>query len=98
MSYASKYRVYLDYQGSYRRARLDLGPFPLQDDIFFAINERGFTIIVDDVIRSGQPGKPELEYHGSGIWYATNRTRFEKKMTLAYKRIGISLPISLINR
>ena len=43
MSYASKYRVHLDY----RRARLDLGPCPPQDDISFAINERGFTDVAD---------------------------------------------------
>lgn len=79
ISYASKYRIHLAYQGRYRRARLDLGPCPPQDDIFFAINERGFTDIVDEVISSGQPGKPERQYHGSGIWYATNRTRFEKR-------------------
>jgi DNA repair protein RadA len=48
MSYASKYRVRLDYRGGYRRARLDLGPCPPQDDIFFAINERGFTDVADD--------------------------------------------------
>ena len=39
VSYASNYRVRLDYQ----RARLDLGPCPPQDDISFAINKRGFT-------------------------------------------------------
>jgi DNA repair protein RadA len=44
MSYASKYRVHLDY----RSARLDLGPCPPQDDISFAINERGFTDVADD--------------------------------------------------
>jgi len=44
LSYASKYRIRLDY----RRARLDLGPCPTQDDISFAINERGFTDIADD--------------------------------------------------
>jgi len=44
LSYASKYRVHLDY----RRARLDLGPCPTQDDISFAINERGFTDVADD--------------------------------------------------
>jgi len=38
MSYASKYRIHLDYL----RARLDLGPC-LPHDISFAINERGFT-------------------------------------------------------
>jgi DNA repair protein RadA len=48
VSYASKYRVHLDYRGEYRSARLDLGPCPLQDDIFFAINERGFTDVADD--------------------------------------------------
>jgi hypothetical protein len=88
VSYASKYRVHLDYLGGYRSARLDLGPCPLQDDISFAINERGFTDVVDEDVRSGQPGKPERQYHGlsrksykaSGITlkssYATNRTRF----------------------
>jgi hypothetical protein len=44
MSYASKYRVHLDY----RSARLDLGPCPAQDKISFAINERGFTDAADD--------------------------------------------------
>ncbi len=44
VSYASKYRIHLDY----RRARLDLGPFPPQDNISFAINERGFTDVADD--------------------------------------------------
>ena len=43
VSYASKYRVHLDYRGGYRCARLDLGPCPPQDDISFSINERGFT-------------------------------------------------------
>jgi len=43
VSYASKYRVHLDY----RRARLDLGPCP-PHDISFAINERGFTDVADD--------------------------------------------------
>jgi DNA repair protein RadA len=77
MSYASKYRVHLDYRGGYRRARLDLGPCPPQDDISFAINERGFTDVVDEAVRSGQPGKPERQYHGlsrksyKGIWYYT---------------------------
>ena len=42
VSYSSKYRVHLDY----RHARLDLGPFPPQDDICFAINERGFADVV----------------------------------------------------
>lgn len=44
MSYASKYRVHLDY----RSARLDLAPCPQQDDISFAINERGFTDVADN--------------------------------------------------
>jgi len=48
VSYASKYRVHLDYRGGYRRARLDLGPCPAQDDISFAINERGFTDVSND--------------------------------------------------
>jgi hypothetical protein len=48
VSYASKYRVHLGYRGRYRSARLDLGPFPPQDDICFAINERGFADVVDD--------------------------------------------------
>ena len=48
MSYARKYRIHLDYRGGYRSAKLDLGPFSPQDDISFAINERGFTDIVDD--------------------------------------------------
>jgi DNA repair protein RadA len=43
VSYASKYRVHLDY----RSARLDLGPCP-PHDISFAINERGFTDVADD--------------------------------------------------
>ena len=43
MSYASKYRIHLDY----RHARLDLGPCPPQDDISFGINERGFTDVAD---------------------------------------------------
>ena len=43
VSYASKYRVHLDYRGGYRRARLDLGPCPPKEDIHFAMNERGFT-------------------------------------------------------
>ena len=43
VSYASKYRIHLDY----RSARLDLGPCPPQDDIFFAMNERGFTDVAD---------------------------------------------------
>ena len=47
MSYASKYRIHLDYRGGYRLARLDLGPCPPQDDISFAINERGFTDVAD---------------------------------------------------
>jgi DNA repair protein RadA len=42
VSYASKYRVHLDY----RRARLDLGPCP-PHDISFTINERGFTDVAD---------------------------------------------------
>jgi Rad51 len=48
MSYASKYRIHLDYRGGYRSAKLDLGPCPLQDDIPFAINESGFTDVADD--------------------------------------------------
>jgi len=48
VSYASKYRIHLDYRGGYRCARLDLGPCPPQDDISFAINERGFTDVADD--------------------------------------------------
>jgi len=44
VSYASKYRIHLDY----RSARLDLGPCPQQDDISFTINQRGFTDIADD--------------------------------------------------
>jgi hypothetical protein len=44
VSYASKYRIHLDY----RCARLDLGPCPTQDDISFAINERGFTNVAED--------------------------------------------------
>jgi DNA repair protein RadA len=48
VSYASKYRIHLDYRGGYRCARLDLGPRPPQDDISFAINERGFTDVADD--------------------------------------------------
>jgi hypothetical protein len=48
VSYASKYRIHLDYPGAYRRAKLDLGPCPPQDDISFAINERGFTDVADD--------------------------------------------------
>jgi len=47
VSYASKYRVRLDYRGGHRHARLDLGPCP-PHDISFAINERGFTDIADD--------------------------------------------------
>jgi DNA repair protein RadA len=43
VSYASKYRVHLDY----RCATLDLGPCP-PDDISFAINERGFSDVADD--------------------------------------------------
>jgi hypothetical protein len=43
VSYASKYRIRLDY----RSARLDLGPSPPRD-ISFAINERGFTDVADD--------------------------------------------------
>jgi hypothetical protein len=43
VSYASKYRIRLDY----RCARLDLGPCP-PHDIPFAINERGFTDVADD--------------------------------------------------
>jgi DNA repair protein RadA len=43
VSYASKYRIHLDY----RHARLDLGPCP-PHDISFAINERGFTDVADD--------------------------------------------------
>ena len=48
VSYASKYRVHLDYRGGYRSVKLDLGPCPPQDDISFAINERGFTDVADD--------------------------------------------------
>jgi DNA repair protein RadA len=48
VSYASKYMVHLDYRGGYRSAKLDLGPFPPQDKISFAINERGFTDVADD--------------------------------------------------
>jgi DNA repair protein RadA len=48
MSYASKYRIHLDYRGRYRRARLDIGPCLPQDDISFAINERGFTDVPED--------------------------------------------------
>jgi len=48
MSYASKYRIHLDYRRGYRSAKLDLGPCPAQDDISFAINGRGFTDVVDD--------------------------------------------------
>jgi hypothetical protein len=48
VSYPSKYRIHLDYRGVYRHARLDLGPCPPQDDISFAINERGFTDVADD--------------------------------------------------
>ena len=48
MSYASKYRIHLEYRDGYRCARLDLGPCPPQDDISFAINERGFTDVADD--------------------------------------------------
>jgi hypothetical protein len=44
VSYASNYRVRLDY----RRARLDLGPCPPQDDKSFAINKRGFTDVAGD--------------------------------------------------
>jgi len=44
VSYASKYRIHLDY----RCAKLDVGPCPAQDDISFAINERGFTDVADD--------------------------------------------------
>jgi hypothetical protein len=44
VSYASKYRVHLDFRG----ARLDLGPCPPQDDISFVINERGLTGVADD--------------------------------------------------
>jgi DNA repair protein RadA len=47
VSYASKYRVHLDYRGGYLCARLDLGPCP-PHDISFAINGRGFTDVVDD--------------------------------------------------
>jgi Rad51 len=47
VSYASKFRVHLDYRGGCRSARLDLGPCP-PHDIFFAINERGFTDVADD--------------------------------------------------
>ena len=43
VSYASKHRIHFDYRGGYRRARLDLGPCPPQDNISFAINESGFT-------------------------------------------------------
>ncbi|MGC2573684.1 MAG: ATPase domain-containing protein [Candidatus Nitrosopolaris sp.] len=45
VSYASKYRVHLDY----RSARLDLGPCP-PHDISFAINKRGFTDVADDYL------------------------------------------------
>jgi DNA repair protein RadA len=48
VSYASKYRIHLGYRGGYRRARLDLGHCPPQDDISFAINKRGFTDAADD--------------------------------------------------
>ncbi|MFZ0221264.1 MAG: ATPase domain-containing protein [Candidatus Nitrosopolaris sp.] len=48
VSYPSKYRVHLGCRGGYRCARLDLGPCPPQDDISFAINERGFTDIAED--------------------------------------------------
>jgi hypothetical protein len=44
VSYSSKYMVHLDH----RSARLDLGPCPPQDDISFAINERGFKDVADD--------------------------------------------------
>jgi DNA repair protein RadA len=47
MSYASKYRVHLEYRSAYRHARLDLGPCPTQDDVSFAINKRGFTDVAD---------------------------------------------------
>ena len=43
MSYASKYRIHLDYRGAYQHARLDLDHFPPQDNISFAINESWFT-------------------------------------------------------
>jgi hypothetical protein len=46
-SISSKYRLHLDYRGGYGCARLDLGPCPPQDDIYFAINERGFTDVAD---------------------------------------------------
>ena len=48
VSYASKYRIYLDYRVGFRSARLDLGPCPPQGDISFAINERGFTDVADN--------------------------------------------------
>ena len=47
MSYASKYRIHLDGRNNDRAARLDLGPCPPQADIFFAMNERGFTDVAD---------------------------------------------------
>jgi hypothetical protein len=37
----------VDYRVGYRPARLDLGPCPQQDDISFAINERGFTDVAE---------------------------------------------------
>ena len=48
VSYTSKYRIHLGYRGRYRLARLDLGPCPPEDDISFAINERGFIDVADD--------------------------------------------------
>jgi DNA repair protein RadA len=48
VSYASEYRIHLDYRDAYRRARLDLGPCPPQDNISFAINERGLTDVAHD--------------------------------------------------
>jgi DNA repair protein RadA len=44
MSYASKYRIYLDGRSpDRRRARLELSPSHPPSEISFAINETGFT-------------------------------------------------------
>jgi DNA repair protein RadA len=59
VSYASKYRVHLDY----RRARLDLGPCPRQDDISFAINERGFTDVADIIAVDFSTGRINNSVH-----------------------------------
>jgi DNA repair protein RadA len=51
MSYASKYRIHLDGRNnnSCRRAILDISPSQPQTDTYFAIDDRGFTDVADDV-------------------------------------------------